>query len=205
VSRHAGRYLAALVAMIALPSQAADVYTVDKAHSEVGFRIRHMISKVSGRFTDFAGTITADATRPEGSSVEFTIQTASIDTALARRDQHLRSPDFFDVAKFPTITFKSTKVAGTGKDHYAVTGALTMHGISRETTLPVAFLGLGRDPWGAQRAGFSVETTLNRKDFGVAWNQVLDSGGLLLGDDVAIEISVEAVKAKPTAATTPSQ
>lgn len=189
----------ALVTTIASPAWAADVFTIDKVHSEVGFRIRHMVSKVSGRFVDFGGTISADAAKPETSSVELTIQATSIDTANAQRDQHLRSADFFDVAKFPTVTFKSSKVTATSKDHYDVTGTLTMHGVSREITLPVVFLGLGKDPWGGERAGFSLTTTLNRKDYGIIWNQVLDSGGLLLGEDVAIEINVEAVKAKPAA------
>jgi polyisoprenoid-binding protein YceI len=199
VSRKTLWLIPTLVATIASPAWAADVFTIDKVHSEVGFRVRHMVSKVSGRFVDFAGTISADAAKPETSSVELTIQATSIDTANAQRDQHLRSPDFFDVAKFPTIAFKSSKVTPTSKDHYDVTGTLTMHGVSREITLPVAFLGLGKDPWGGERAGFSLTTTLNRKDYGIVWNQVLDSGGLLLGEDVAIEINVEAVKAKPAA------
>jgi polyisoprenoid-binding protein YceI len=189
----------ALMAATALSVQAADVFTIDKAHSEASFRVRHLVSKVSGRFTDFAGTITADVAKPEASSVAFTIQVTSIDTANAQRDQHLRTPDFFDAAKFPTIEFKSRKVAPTSKDHYDVTGTLTIHGVSREVSLPVAFLGLAKDPWGNERAGFELSTTLNRKDYGIVWNQVLDSGGLMLGDDVAITISIEAVKAKPGA------
>jgi polyisoprenoid-binding protein YceI len=189
----------ALLAAATLPVQAADVFTIDKAHSEASFRIRHLVSKVSGRFTDFSGTITADAAKPEASSVAFTIQTTSIDTANAQRDQHLRTPDFFDAAKFPTIEFKSHKVTPTSKDHYDVTGTLTMHGVSREVTLPVTFLGLAKDPWGNERAGFELSTTLNRKEYAIVWNQVLDSGGLMLGDDVAITISIEAVKAKPGA------
>ena len=199
MSRKVLWYVPALMAMAALPGRAADVYTIDKVHSEVSFRVRHMVSKVPGRFTDFAGTISADAAKPEASSVEFTIQATSIDTAIAQRDQHLRSDAFFDVAKFPTITFKSSRVTAASKDHYDVTGTFTMHGVSREITLPVVFQGAAKDPWGGERAGFSLTTTLNRKDYGIVYNQVLDSGGLMLGDDVVIEINIEAVKAKPPA------
>jgi polyisoprenoid-binding protein YceI len=181
------------------PVAAADTLTIDKSHSEVGFRIRHLVSKVAGRFADFSGTITADAAKPEMSAVQFTIQAGSIDTANAKRDEHLRSADFFDVAKFPTIEFKSRKVTPAGKDRYDVAGTLTMHGVSRDVTLPVGFLGLAKDPWGNERAGFELALTLNRKDYGIVWNTTLDSGGLLLGEDVAVAINLEAIKAKPGA------
>ncbi len=193
-----------LLAASAQLAAAADTYVVDKVHSNVGFRVRHLISKVPGRFADFAGQIVADPAKPEAASVEFTIQTASIDTAVAKRDEHLRSPDFFDAAKYPTITFKSTRVAPAGNDLYNVTGTFTMHGVSKEITLPVRYLGLIKDPWGNQRAGFELATTLNRKDFGIVWNQTLDTGGLMLGDDVEININVEATQAKPEAAKTSS-
>jgi polyisoprenoid-binding protein YceI len=186
-------FLAASVQLAA----AAETYVIDKAHSEIGFRVRHLISKVPGRFTDFEGKILADAAKPEASSVEFTIQVASIDTAVAKRDEHLRSPDFFDVAKYPTITFKSGRVVAAGKDLYNVTGTLTMHGVSKEVTLPVRFAGLAKDPWGNQRAGFEIVTQLNRKDYGIVWNQTLDTGGLMLGEEVEITLNIEAVKAKP--------
>ena len=189
-----------LLAAFALPVGAADTFTIDKAHSQVGFRVRHLISKVPGRFTDFSGAITADAAAPTAATVSFTIQATSIDTDNAQRDKHLRSADFFDVEKYPTIEFKIRKVTPTGKDRYDVAGSLTMHGVTREVTLPVVFLGLAKDPWGSERAGFEIATTLNRKDYGIVWNQTLDTGGLLLGEDVEISINIEAVKAKPTAA-----
>src|SRR6185295_13183779 len=117
-----------------------------------------------------------------------------IDTANADRDKHLRTADFFDVEKYPEITFKSKSVKATGKDHYAVTGDFTMHGVTKEITLPVTFLGEANDPWGNQRAGFETAVTLNRKDYGITWNKALDAGGALLGEDVPVAISLEAVK-----------
>ena len=186
-----------LVVLATLPLFAADVYTPDKNHSAVEFKIRHMVSNVGGKFNDFTGTVTTDKANPVNSSVEFTIQTASVDTSTPDRDKHLRSADFFDVEKYPTITFKSTKVAPTSaKNTYDVTGDLTMHGVTKKVTLPVAFLGFVKDPWGNERAGFEIETTLNRKDFNIVWNQALDAGGYLLGDDVKIAINLETVKKK---------
>jgi polyisoprenoid-binding protein YceI len=124
------------------------------------------------------------------------VKAASIDTGVADRDKHLRTPDFFDVEKFPEISFKSKSIKATGKDSYNVTGTFTLHGVTKEITLPVSFLGTVKDPWGNQRAGFSAETTLNRKDYGIVWNKALDNGGALLGDDVKIAINLETVKAK---------
>src|SRR5262249_45029565 len=118
----------------------------------------------------------------------------------AQRDGHLKSPDFFDVEKFPTITFKSSKIVGKGKDVYDVTGTLTMHGVSKEVTLPVTFTGFGKGMQGAELAGFETQTTLNRKDFGIIWNHAVDGGGMILGDDVAVAINVEADKKKDEAA-----
>ena len=126
-----------------------------------------------------------------------TIDAASIDTDNADRDKHLRTPDFFDVANHPTITFASEKIRATGKDRYAVTGTLTMRGVAKKVTLPVSFLGMGKDPWGNERAGFTTSITLNRKDFGINWNKALDNGGVLLGDDVAVTVDLEAVKQAP--------
>jgi polyisoprenoid-binding protein YceI len=188
--------LAALVA--ASPVAAQDTWSVDKAHSEVTFQIRHFVTKVRGRFTDFSGTIVANAARPETSSVEFTIKATSIDTDNEFRDKDLRSANFFDVEKFPEIAFKSTKVARSGEDRYAVTGLLTMHGVSKEVTLPVSYLGSmpTRDREGRETAkgGFETSVTLSRKDFGITWNRALDTGGFMLGDDVTVEINVEANK-----------
>lgn len=189
--------LISVVFLASLPLFAADTYTVDKMHSAAEFKIRHMVSQVGGKFDDFGGTVNVDRANPANSSVEFTIQTASVDTATPDRDKHLKSADFFDAEKYPTITFKSVKVAPTKtKDTYDVTGDLTMHGVTKRVTLPVVFLGFVKDPWGNERAGFELETTLNRKDYGIVWNQALDAGGYLLGEDVKIAVNLETVKKK---------
>ena len=189
-------YLLAGAALLAQPALAADTYVVDKSHSEVSFQIRHMMSKVRGYFGDFTGTINADSAKPEASSVEFTIKATSINTANEDRDKHLRSADFFEVEKFPEISFKSSKIKLLGKDRYEATGDLTMHGVTKVVTLPVSFLGVAKDPWGNERAGFETATSLNRKDFGIVWNKALDAGSLLLGDEVSISIAMETVKKK---------
>ena len=186
----------AVAALAAAPTFAADTWTIDKAHSEALFTIKHLVSRVTGRFNDFSGTVNTDAANPAASTVEFSINAASIDTSDAKRDEHLRSPDFFETAKFPTITFKSSKVTPAGANKYQVEGTLTLHGVSKQVTLPVEFLGFVKDPWGNDRAGFAIETTLNRKDFGVVWNKALDAGGFVLGDDVKVVINLEAVKKK---------
>ena len=186
-----------LTALAALPLR-ADTFTVDPAHSEVTFQIRHLVSQVRGRFNDFTGTIQMDPKNLPGSSVEFQIKAASIDTNQPDRDKHLRSADFFDVEKFPEITFKSKSVKAAGKDTYNVTGTLTMHGVSKEVTLPVTYLGQAN--MRGVRAGFATTTTLDRKDYGIVWNRALDNGGGILGDDVKVEINLETVKkdeAKP--------
>lgn len=182
-----------------LPALAADTYSVDKAHSEVSFRIRHLVTNVPGRFNDFSGTIVFDPAAPASSSVEFAIKATSIDTGNGNRDNHLRSADFFDVEKFPEITFKSSAVKEVSKNRYQVTGAFTMHGVTKTIILPVEFLGEAkmRD---TVKAGFSAETIINRKDYGIVWNNPLETGGTILGEDVSISINLEANKAAPAAA-----
>lgn len=189
-----------VAALAATPLFAADTYTIDKVHSDVSFQVRHFVSKVRGDFADFEGTIQVDQARPEASSVVFTIKAASISTKNEGRDKHLNSPDFFDTAKFPEISFKSTKIAPAGKDKYNVTGNFTMHGVTKEITLPVTFTGTAKDPRGDERAGFELATTLNRKDYGVNWNKALDNGSFMLSDDVAVTISLETVKKTSEAA-----
>ena len=186
--------VAALIA--AAPVLAAETYNVDAIHSEANFKVRHMMSSVTGSFNDFKATVSLDRENPAASSVDFTINTASIDTDNENRDKHLKSADFFEVDKYPTIAFKSTKIAPAGKDSYKVTGNLTIRDVTKVVTLPVTFLGFGKDPWGNERAGFEIETTLNRKDYGLNWNKALDQGGFLLADDVKVTISLEAVKKK---------
>jgi polyisoprenoid-binding protein YceI len=155
-------------------------FTIDKAHSEATFQVRHLITKVRGRFRDFEGNIQFDENRPEQSSVTFTIQTSSIDTSEPDRDKHLQSADFFSVAEHPTITFTSTRVR-------------KVSGIKKEVTVPVTYLGVAKDPWGKERAGFEAELTMNRKDFGLSWNAPLEAGGFLVGDEVKINLQIQAV------------
>lgn len=181
---------------------AAETFQYDKNHTLVGFKIRHWVSKVEGRFKDFDGKITIDRQNPAASSVELTIQAASIDTSAENRDKHLKSPDFFDVEKFPTITFKSTKIEAKGADAYDVTGDLTMHGVTKAVKLSVksnGFLKMG----GAEKTGFEVSGKLDRKDFGIVWNRAAEGAGAMLGDEVDLNIQVEANKPDPNA--TPKQ
>jgi polyisoprenoid-binding protein YceI len=185
----------ALTALAALPVR-ADVYSIDKGHSEVSFQVRHLLSNVRGRFKDFAGNVNLDPANLEKSSVDFHIKTASIDTDEPNRDKHLQSPDFFDATKNPEITFQSKGIKKTGKDTYDVTGDFTMHGVTKQITLPVTFLGTAKDPWGNQRAAFSTDLTIDRKDYNINWNKALDNGGALLGDDVKISINLETVQQK---------
>jgi len=175
---------------------ATETFVFDKPHTLVGFRIRHWLTKVEGRFRDFDGHIWLDREKPETSKVEVTIQAASIDTSAENRDKHLRSADFFDVEKYATITFASTKVVPKGKDLYEVTGDLTMHGVTKTITIPVrhtGFLNLGKQ----EKAGFEMTIPINRKDFGIGWNRTADTGGVMLGDDVEINVQVEANKEIP--------
>lgn len=188
-----------IVVALTLAASAAfsqDLYNVDKVHSEVTFRVRHFVSKVSGRFDDFSGAVSMVPGKPAASSVEFAIRTASINSANSGRDNHLRSADFFDAEKNPEITFKSTKIVPVDVDTFSVTGIFTMHGTAREITIPVDFGGTVTDQRGTEKAGFSFTTKLNRKDYGIVWNQALDSGGMVLGDEVEITVNIEANKEK---------
>ncbi len=181
--------------VVAASAFAADNFIVDKMHSEAVFQVRHLVSRVSGKFDDFNGAISVDQANPVASSVEFTIKTASINTGVTDRDKHLRSADFFEVEKFPEISFKSNSIKPSGrKDVYDVTGTFRMHGVTKTITVPVEFLGFIKDPRGSQRAGFAVHTNLNRKDYGISWNRALDAGGTLLSDDVDITVNIEAAK-----------
>ncbi|MFZ5624264.1 MAG: YceI family protein [Gemmatimonadota bacterium] len=177
------------------------VWQLDPSHCTVEFAVRHlMISTVRGRFGDVKGTVTTEGDDFRTAQVDVTIGVASIDTREPQRDDHLRSADFFDVAKYPTITFKSRRVEGPEKGPFRVVGDLTMHGVTREVVLDVTLEGAGKDPWGNYRAGFSAKTTLNRKDFGLAWNQLLEAGGVVVGDEVKVSIDAELVKQVATAA-----
>lgn len=191
---------ALVLAFVAAPLLAAETHTLDATHSSVGFGVRHLMSRVNGTFDKFAMTLVVDRQNPAASTVEFRIEAASINTQNAKRDEHLRSADFFDVAKFPQILFKSTKVVPKGQDRFEVTGEFTMHGVTKTLTLPVAYLGSMKDPWGNEKSGFEIEMTLNRKDFGIVWNAALDSGGFVLGDEVSVRINLETQKQVPAPA-----
>jgi polyisoprenoid-binding protein YceI len=167
-------------------------YQIDRAHSEAAFQVRHLITKVRGHFAEFDGTIGFDAAQPAHSSVAFSVQTRSIDTNQAQRDEHLRSADFFDVEQFPLLTFKSTAVAARGAGQFDVTGELTIRDVTKTITLPVSYLGGAKDPWGADKIAFEAEITLNRKDYGLNWNAALETGGFLVGDDVKVSLSIQA-------------
>lgn len=168
-------------------------YTIDKSHSEAMFQVRHLVTRVRGRFSDFEGAIQFNPAQPETSSVAFTIKTASIDTAVTDRDNHLRSEDFFHVEKHPHITFVSKQIVNKGDSEFDVTGTLSIRGVSKDVTIPVTFLGDAKDPWGNSRIGFEAELTINRKDYGLLWNAALETGGFLVGDDVKITLQIQAI------------
>lgn len=183
---------AALLAPAVPAAATAYVYTEDDAHSEVSFRVRHIVTRVRGDFRDFDVRVVRDDENPAASSVEFTARVASIDTENEKRDAHLRSPDFFDVESFPLLTFRSTAVEKVSDTEYSVTGDLTIRDVTREVTLPVSFSGDIADARGRVKAGFSTATKIDRREFGVTWNRPMDAGGLLLGDEVEITIEIEA-------------
>lgn len=194
--------LLSLLFLTATAAFAGENFVIDRSHSSTAFKVRHLIARTSGRFTDFSGTVNLDKAKMVNSTVEFTINAASIDTDNESRDKHLRSADFFDVEKFPTITFKSKSIRQVSKDKFQVTGDFTMKGVTKTIVLPVDFTGIVRDPGGNERAGFSTSFTLNRKDYGIVWNRSLDEGGVLLGDDVDVTIDLETVKKKEPAPAT---
>jgi len=191
--------LIVLVVVIAAPIAAsADTWQIDPGHSTVGFTVRHMtISSVRGQFDKFTGTITSKGSDPASVSIDVTIDTASIDTRSSDRDADLKSANFLDVAKYPTMTFKSKKIEAAGTGKWKVVGDLTLHGVTREVTLavegPTAPI---KDPWGNTRAGASATTKISRKAFGLTWNKMIEAGGAVVGDEVSVSIDVEAVKKK---------
>jgi len=183
---------------------APENYTVDPAHSAVGFSIRHLFSRVPGRFTKFEGKMVVDRDDFTKSSVQVTIDAASIDTNEPARDKHLRSDAFFDVAKQPKLTFASTRVKQVATNKLQIEGSLTIRGTTKPVVLDVDVLGFGPAYGGGFRGGFEAHTKINRQDFGVAWNDVVEGGGAVLGDEVEITLNVEAVKEQPKTAATPA-
>lgn len=194
--RAAGLALAAAV-VLAPATAGAETLKFDPAHTNVGFTIRHLFTKVNGRFRKFEGTIELDEKNFANSKVTASIQADSIDTNVEGRDKDLRSKRFFDVEKYPAITFTSTAIADVSGDKGKIKGLLTMHGVQKEVVLDAEFLGKGKDPYGNMRWGFHGTTRLNRKDYGLTWNEVIEGGGVLVGDDVDITLDVEAIQPPP--------
>jgi polyisoprenoid-binding protein YceI len=186
----------AIILAVALPVLAqADTWKIDPAHTSVEFTVRHMmISNVKGVFQKTNGTVTTNGNDPASAKIDATIDVSSVDTRVEKRDSHLKSPDFLDVAKYPTITFKSTKVEAAGPNKWNVTGDLTLHGVTKPVVLAVEGSGAPIQVMGMTRAGASATATIKRSDFGLTWNKALEAGGVMVGDDVAISIDVEAVK-----------
>ncbi|HEY2378569.1 MAG TPA: YceI family protein [Gemmatimonadaceae bacterium] len=179
----------------ATPATGVTTWTIDPTHSLVEFAVKHlMISTVKGRFADVKGAIRYDESEPKQSRVEIEIPIATITTQNEQRDNHLRSPDFFDAEHHPTMTFKSKRIDGDLQGEFKLIGDLTIRGNTREVTFDAEFQGRGRDPWGGERMGFAANGKINRKEFGLHWNQALDAGGWVLGDDIKMSIEVELVK-----------
>jgi polyisoprenoid-binding protein YceI len=199
----ATRILALSIAVLASASVAAAAPTtwkIDPNHTNVGFSVRHFFSQVHGRFREVEGTIVFDDANPSAISVDATVNAASVDTGNPNRDADLKTDHFFLVEKYPTLTFKSTKVTRAGKDKFKVTGELTMRGVTKTVTFDAEYLGaasvgVGGESWG-RKAGFQATTVVNRKDFNINWNEKLDNGGFMVGDDVKIELSIEAGQPK---------
>ncbi|MFQ5351821.1 MAG: YceI family protein [Candidatus Binatia bacterium] len=185
--------LAALMLAGTASFASAETWKVDKSHSTVGFSVRHLFTKVQGRFDAFDGSIEFDPDDLSKTVVKGQIEAASINTNMAKRDEHLRSSDFFHVGKFPKITFVSRGVTDVDKGRATgkLKGDLTIHGVTRPVVLDVSFLGQGEDPWGNKRAGFTASLTIDRKDYGLTWNEALETGGVLVGDEVEIRIDAE--------------
>ena len=186
-------------AMVGLPAGAGaemSRWDLDPDHSIIEFRVAHMVvSKTAGKFMDYTGLVEMDPEAHQFKTIEASINTASVNTNHEKRDAHLRNADFFDVEKFPTMTYKMKSYKKTG-DTYTALGDLTLHGVTREITLVGSFNGVTKDPWGNMRAGFSAEGKVNRKDFGMVCNKTLDTGGFVVGDDVQIRLDIECIKSK---------
>jgi polyisoprenoid-binding protein YceI len=187
----------AAAAILSFPSiSMASPWIIDTDHSNVGFKVRHMmVSNVKGDFARFSGNVDIDDKDPAKLKVDAVIETASINTGVAKRDEHLKSPDFFDVAKYPTMTFVSRKVKKEGLDKFKIYGQLTLHGVTKDVVLDVQGLNNSfKDPWGTIKKGASATTTINRKDYGLAWNKAIESGGVMVGDEVNISLEIELLK-----------
>ena len=189
-------FLLLLTSFFASPAVWAASYKVDADHTSVSFKIRHLFSNVQGQFKTFEGTFDYDPAKPETWKAEGSIDAASIDTNVAARDNHLRSADFFDVQKFPKITFTSTKFTDITANGAKMQGLLTIHGVQKPVEIDVEVHGVGKDPWGNVRSAFTGTLKINRKDFGLTWNEALETGQVLVGEEVAITLEVEGILGK---------
>jgi polyisoprenoid-binding protein YceI len=192
-------FVITVLALSDASSARADVteYIIDPDHSQVIFKVKHMgISTVTGRFDEFEGTYAFDEEDLSKSNVETVIRTASINTNKTKRDDHLKSPDFLDVEKNPTIIFKSKEIRNADGEDFEIVGDLTINGVTKEVVLDAEYGGSAKDPWGKERSAFTAETTIDRKDYGITWNKTLDAGGVVVGDDVKIVLEVEGIKKK---------
>ncbi len=183
-----------IAAALTVVSAQAAHYEVDAGHSQVGFRIRHLVTKLPGEFKEFEGKFDFDEKKPQDAKVTFKVKTASINTNNEKRDEHLRGDEFFDAEKHPELTFVSKKVKPAGKGKYKIEGDLTLHGVTKPVTFDAEFGGIAKDPWGNTKAGFNATAKINRKDFGISWNKALDAGGFVIGDEVELNIAVEAAQ-----------
>lgn len=180
---------------VTLPNTVTGDYTIDPSHSRIGFVARHaMVTKVRGNFNDFAGSIHLDTTNPAASTAEISIDVASVNTGNEQRDGHLATNDFFDAPAFPKITFKSTSVSAIDDANFAVTGDLSIKGVTKSITVDFEFAGLATDPYGNVRAGFEGTAALKRSDYGVSFNAALDAGGVMVSEKINLEIDVSAIK-----------
>lgn len=189
---HTFAFVLIALSLVNASSAIAAEYEVDASHSNVKFTVKHLMSKVSGQFKEFQGKFIFDEKTPEKTTANFIIKAASIDTNHAKRDEHLKNEDFFDVKKYSDIKFESKKVSKAGKNKFKLVGDLTMHGVTKPVTFTVDYLGKGKDPWGNQKVAFEAKSVVNRKDFGMVWNKTLDTGGLLVGEEIQIELQIEA-------------
>jgi polyisoprenoid-binding protein YceI len=170
-------------------------WTIDNAHTQIQFSVNHMmITKVRGHFEKFSGAVELDENHPANTTVNIQVETASVNTREPNRDNHLRSPDFFNSTVYPTMTFKSTQVDVSDKNHACLAGEMTIRDVTRPVVMDVEFTGMAKSPWGSVNAGFTASTRINRKDWGLTWNKSLETGGLLVGDEIEILIEPELVK-----------
>lgn len=180
--------------MTAIAPTGTTTWTIDPAHSSVEFSARHMMfTTVKGRFADVQGVVTTDGESPAAASVAVTMKAESVDTRSEQRDAHLRSADFLDAAQYPEVTFTSTSIVGT-KETFTMTGDLTIRGVTRPVALDVRFEGTGNDPWGNERMGFSARGKIDRREFGLTWNQALEAGGVLVSNEIKIDIDAQIIK-----------